>query len=168
MSDDETHVKPERLESEVREMKIEEQDVDDMMENISEDETKEHSTSASGTSTARTGKKASQSPVKSLSAAQSPLKAEQEETIGGDITLKLEPGKAPKLSRSVSQKVVARPPPLFTDREDKTGEATRTFDVLPACTYANKYMGTTDHALECDCREEWGKSPSGYAIFHAQ
>ncbi|KAI7517432.1 hypothetical protein KC331_g21708, partial [Hortaea werneckii] len=26
---------------------------------------------------------------------------------------------------------------------------------MSECTYANKYLGTTEHALECDCAEEW-------------
>ncbi|KAF2145929.1 uncharacterized protein K452DRAFT_242332 [Aplosporella prunicola CBS 121167] len=81
--------------------------------------------------------------------------AEREEMVGGDITVKLEPGKAPKLSRSISQKIVSRPPPLFSHYEDKTQEAIGSFEVIAACTYGNKYMGSTEHALECDCVEEW-------------
>ncbi|KAF1990591.1 hypothetical protein K402DRAFT_410101 [Aulographum hederae CBS 113979] len=81
--------------------------------------------------------------------------AEQEETIGGDITVKMEPGKTPKLTRTTSQKVIARPPPLFSEWPNKTEEATSTFEVIRDCTYGNKYMGSTDHALECDCAEEW-------------
>ncbi|KAI4910389.1 hypothetical protein J4E90_007824 [Alternaria incomplexa] len=79
----------------------------------------------------------------------------QEEIVGGDITLKMEPGKAPKLSRSASQKVVTRPPPLYIDLPDSTDAAKETFVVLPECTYANKTIGTTDPALECDCQEEY-------------
>ncbi|KAI8943619.1 hypothetical protein NX059_012515 [Plenodomus lindquistii] len=78
-----------------------------------------------------------------------------EETVGGDIVLKMEPGKAPKLSRAASQKVVARPPPLYLDLPDSTDAAKETFTVLPECTYANKSIGTTDPALECDCQSEW-------------
>ncbi|RMX77507.1 hypothetical protein D0868_16606, partial [Hortaea werneckii] len=77
------------------------------------------------------------------------------ETVGGEVTLKLEPGKPPKLARTTSRKVERRPPPLFFDHEDKTGEATSSFTVMSECTYANKYLGTTEHALECDCAEEW-------------
>lgn len=79
----------------------------------------------------------------------------KEETVGGDITLKMEPGKAPKLSRTASQKVISRPPPLYLDLPDSTDEAKETFSVLYECTYANKHIGTTDPALECDCQEEY-------------
>ena len=103
-------------------------------------------------------KRPSRSPVKSQSVTQSPMpKVEKEELIGGDVTLKQEPGKAPKLSRSTSHKVEKRPPPLFTDYPDATADATKTFQVIPDCTYANKYLGSTDPALECDCAEEWGE-----------
>lgn len=85
------------------------------------------------------------------------VKPDAEEVIGGDITLKLEPGKPPKLARSSSKKIPTRPPPLFLDHEDVTSEARRTFEVLPDCNYANKYLGTTDAAYECDCNEVWGK-----------
>lgn len=78
-----------------------------------------------------------------------------EETLGGDITLMAEPGKAPKLSRTASQKVVSRSPRLFHDLPDSTDTAKATFTILTECTYANKYIGTTDPALECDCAEEW-------------
>lgn len=103
----------------------------------------------------------------SLSAVESPNQSPQvkkaepeggfEEKIGGDITIKLEPGQPPKLARSSSQKVVARPPQLFLDLPDCTAEAISTFEVLENCNYANKYMGYTEHAMECDCAEEWGK-----------
>jgi hypothetical protein len=78
-----------------------------------------------------------------------------EDTLGGDITLMAEPGRMPKLSRAASQKVVHRPPPLYNDLPDSTEDAKSTFVVLPECTYANKHIGTTDPALECDCGEEW-------------
>ena len=80
------------------------------------------------------------------------------EVLGGEIMLKMEPGKAPKLARSASQKIACRPLTLYLDAPDATDEAKGTFDVLPECTYANKHLGTTDPALECDCTEEWGKS----------
>lgn len=81
----------------------------------------------------------------------------EEEKVGGDIIVKLEPGQPPKLTRSSSQKVVPRPPQLFAHLPDSTAEAQATFDLMDACTYANKYMGYTEHAMECDCAEEWGK-----------
>lgn len=99
----------------------------------------------------------SQSPAlkKQESEASSPASSLHEETLGGDITLMAEPGKAPKLSRTASQKIISRPPPLFLDLPDSTEAAKETFVVLPECTYANKHIGTTDPALECDCGEEW-------------
>ncbi|KAH0285573.1 hypothetical protein KCU62_g7404, partial [Aureobasidium sp. EXF-3399] len=93
---------------------------------------------------------------KQPSAAQSPaIKGEREETIGGDLSIKLEPGKAPKLSRTMSQKVITGPRQLFNDLPDSTDEATSTFDLLPDCTYGARHLGTTEQALECDCVEEW-------------
>lgn len=83
-------------------------------------------------------------------------KDECEELVGGDITVKIEPGKGPKLSRSSSKRVPTRAPPVFSDLPDATDAARKTFDVLQACTYVNKYIGTTEAALECDCRPEWG------------
>ncbi|EAU30568.1 conserved hypothetical protein [Aspergillus terreus NIH2624] len=47
----------------------------------------------------------------------------EEEKVGGGITVKLEPGQPPKLTRSSSQKVVARPPQLFSHLPDSTAEA---------------------------------------------
>ena len=81
----------------------------------------------------------------------------REDVVGGEITLKMEPGKAPKLSRTASQKIVSRLPSLYLDLPDATEEAKATFSVLQECVYANKHIGTTDPALECDCGEEWGK-----------
>jgi [histone H3]-lysine36 N-trimethyltransferase len=100
----------------------------------------------------------SQTPIKRSPNSPASNEEEREEVVGGDITLKMEPGKAPKLARKASQKVVSRPPPLFLDLPDSTDEAKKTFGVLSECTYGSKLLGTTEHALECDCSEEWGKS----------
>lgn len=159
-------VKATRLESEVRGMKLKEEDADtDMNGDDSPPMVKEESSApGSGVATPTALKRSSRSPIKMQSTVNSPaVKSDDQETIGGDVTLKLEPGKPPKLSRSVSHKVEKRPPQLFLEYEDKTAEATSTFDILPVCTYANKYLGTTEHALECDCSEEWGKQ---YPYFH--
>lgn len=105
---------------------------------------------------------------KTLSPSRSPIKEEpdteatmkpdtEKETVGGDIVLKQEPGQPPKLSRSSSQKVVPRPPQLWTHLPDSTDDALATFEQMESCWYANKYMGWTEHAMECDCAEEWGK-----------
>ncbi|KAF2772254.1 hypothetical protein EJ03DRAFT_266966 [Teratosphaeria nubilosa] len=112
----------------------------------------------SGSATPIDFKRSSRSPVKSNGATASPaLQAEREEVVGGDVELKFEAGR-PKLARTKSHKVEKRPPPLFHDYEDRTEESKDTFTVLPECTYANKYLGTTEHALECDCAEEWDSS----------
>ena len=102
---------------------------------------------------------ATQSPTKGRSASHSPIKAkgEHEEIVGGEITLKLEPGQPPKLARTASHKVNARPVQMFDDYADKTEEATGVFQVITQCSYSAKYLGTTEHAMECDCAEEWGK-----------
>ncbi|KAH2207151.1 histone methyltransferase set2 [Aspergillus fumigatus] len=106
------------------------------------------------------------STVKSRTSSLTPIKTEngdstaKEEKVGGDITVKMEPGQPPKLSRSSSQKVVAQPPQLFLHLPDSTAEAQSTFEVMETCTYANKYMGYTEHAMECDCAEEWEPSLS--------
>lgn len=89
--------------------------------------------------------------------ASSPDPSAHEQVLGGEITLKMEPGKAPRLARTASHKVVSRPPTLYLDLPDATAEAQDTFVVLSECSYANKTIGTTEHALECDCSEEWGK-----------
>jgi histone-lysine N-methyltransferase SETD2 len=102
---------------------------------------------------------ASQSPAKKQSASQTPKSEEDgEEIIGGDITVTVEPGKAPKLSRKSSQKVVARSPRRFSHMEDSTDEAISVFQVIKDCIYGSKFMGSSDHdALDCDCSEEWSE-----------
>ncbi|KAL2824008.1 hypothetical protein BDW59DRAFT_148048 [Aspergillus cavernicola] len=116
--------------------------------------------------------------AKSRSSSRSPVKKELSETdegnlkeegdddasgiekVGGDISVKLEPGQPPKLARSSSQKVIPRPPQLFSHLPDSTQEAQKMFEVIEKCQYANKYMGFTEHAMECDCAEEWDPSSS--------
>lgn len=50
-----------------------------------------------------------------------------EEIIGGEVTLKQEPGQPPKLERSATQKITGRSIPFFHNYEDKTEEAKGTF-----------------------------------------
>ena len=104
-------------------------------------------------------KSRSQSPIKKQSASQTPKSEDdEEEIIGGDITVTVEPGKAPKLSRKSSQKVVARPPNLFDDVEDSTEEAVTVFQVIKECIYGAKNMGNSEHdILDCDCLEQWSE-----------
>ena len=145
-------------------LKEEEEDVDADMDNVAaKGEHSEDNASAAGGedsdgSTPPTTKRSSRSPAKKHRSSESPaVKSEDEETVGGEVTLKLEPGKPPKLARTTSHKVEKRPPQLFTDHEDALSEALNYFEKLPECTYANKYLGSTEPALECDCAEEWGK-----------
>ncbi|KAK3081527.1 hypothetical protein LTS18_005756 [Coniosporium uncinatum] len=145
-----------RLESEVRDMKIEGGHSEEEDDNTTvKQEGQERSAPENGIASPHItiSRSDTGSPAKMQSATQSP--PAKEETVGGDITLKLEPGKAPKLSRSTSQKVIPRPPPLFLDEPDATDDATSTFQVITNCLYDNKSMGLTEHALECDCAEEW-------------
>lgn len=106
-------------------------------------------------------KSTSQSPIKHEGATEPPVtgSGKHVETVGGEITVKQEPGQPPKLSRSTSQKIIARPPPLFNDYEDKTAEARSGFEVIQECSYSSKYIGSSEHdSMECDCSEEWGRS----------
>jgi SET domain-containing protein len=82
----------------------------------------------------------------------------KEEVIGAEFSVKMEPGKAPKLSRTTAKKIVSRPPPMFNDEPDAYEEATSNFQVIVDCIYGNKHMGLTEPALECDCQEEWDSS----------
>ncbi|KAL8952444.1 MAG: hypothetical protein Q9222_001635 [Ikaeria aurantiellina] len=81
-----------------------------------------------------------------------------EELIPSAVTLKQEPGEPPKLARSTSQKVTSRAPPLFHQHPSKTDEAKGTFQAIPACIYSSKAIGATDHAMDCECNEEWDAS----------
>ena len=159
--------KPNALERNVRDMKIEaegqsNQDGQDTIEVASTDgpPPAERAAVSSATSTPQKAlkKSASGSPVKKSSAPQSPVvKSEHEQTAGGEIRVKMESGQVPKLSRTSSKKVAPKPPTLYLDFPNKISEAFTSFEEIKDCIYANKYLGTTDHALECDCSEEWGK-----------
>ncbi len=104
-------------------------------------------------------KSLTQTPISSEKSSQSPdmMKEDHEETVGGQVIIKTEPGHSPKLARTQSQKIVARPPPFFHSYEDKTEESKGHFRIIPGCLYSSKYIGSTEHAMECDCSEEWGK-----------
>lgn len=102
-------------------------------------------------------KASTQSPVKSSHSPHSPDISKGEEIVGGEVTLKMEPGQPPKLARSSSRKITSRPLQLFTDYENKTEEAKVVFEVIPTCAYSSRSMGATEHGMDCDCSEEWGK-----------
>jgi hypothetical protein len=152
-----------KLETEVQDMHLKEEDRDADMGTGSEailkqEERSTPQSAAEGTSMSI--EQSSRSPNELQESTQSATpKSEHEDLVGGDVTLKQEPGKPPKLARTTARKVERRPPPLFNDYKDSTAEATSSFQVITECSYANKGLGTTDPALECDCAEEWGKSP---------
>jgi hypothetical protein len=148
-----------KLASEVQDMHLKEEDRDADMDTVPTAELKsERSTSHDVEGgTPMSIKRSSESPIESKEAQVAEGKSENEEVVGGEVTLKQEPGKPPKLSRTTSRKVERRPPPMFNDYKDSTSEATSTFQVITECSYANKNLGSTDPALECDCAEEWGK-----------
>lgn len=106
-------------------------------------------------------KSSSQSPIKTEIPKQSPSSGSEklEEVVGGEVTVKLEPGHPPKLARSSSHKIISKPAPLFHNHASKTEESKHTFQVLEQCSYTSKYIGSTEHgSMDCDCTEEWGKS----------
>lgn len=100
------------------------------------------------------------SPVKSerTSRSSDTMKENYEKKTSAEVVVKLEPGHPPKLARAPSQKSVAQPAQLFDSYADKTEEAKESFQVISACIYASKSIGSTEHAMECDCSEEWGKA----------
>ncbi|CAF9914110.1 MAG: histone methyltransferase set2 [Alectoria fallacina] len=103
-------------------------------------------------------KSSSQSPMKMDIAMQSPStrSGKLEEVVGGEVTVKLEPGHPPKLARSTSHKIISKPAPLFHDYPSKTEESKHTFQLLEQCSYTSKYIGSTEHgSMDCDCTEEW-------------
>jgi hypothetical protein len=161
MADDGIIEKQERkLASEVRDMHLKEEDGDADMDTLPPAGLKSERSASRDVEggTPMSIKQSSQSPAEAQTAQSPTPKSDFEDLVGGDVTLKQEPGKPPKLSRTTSRKVERRPPPTFNDYKDSTSEATSTFQVITECSYANKGLGSTDPALECDCAEEWGKS----------
>jgi histone-lysine N-methyltransferase SETD2 len=164
MADDTRDTKPEVVDAALSEMKLEEGmsplDAEDTIAlNGTYDAPTPEAIKRSRSSTPTGRKLASRSPVKKQSPSQTPKSEDDgEEIIGGDITVTVEPGKAPKLLRTSSQKVVARSPQLFSHMEDSTNEALSVFQVIKDCIYGSKYMGYSEHdALDCDCSEEWSE-----------
>lgn len=162
--DDETLNKPEVVEEGIKSMKLKNGDASDGEGHgtIRVGEIKTESFTSNGTVLPLNTDKMSntRSPVKSRGTSESPdmLKSEDGDVVGGDVTVKMEPGQPLKLSRTASQKIVPRATHLFGDYPDKMAEAKESFHVIPACMYSNKYIGSTEHAMECDCAEEWGKN----------
>jgi len=163
MADDTRDTREEVVDAALGEMKLEEglspSEVDDTIAlNGKYDSSTPQDFKQSRSSTPMARKSTSQSPIKKQSASQTPKSEDEEEIIGGDITVTVEPGKGPKLSRKSSQKVVARPPQLFNNVEDSTAEAVTVFQVIKECIYGSKFMGNSEHdILDCDCSERWSE-----------
>ena len=83
----------------------------------------------------------------------------EDDITNGHESPDIEPVKQKKSAR-LSKKPPPRVAPLFNDLPDVAEEANRAYQVIDSCIYQNKYLGYTEHAMECDCSEEWGKSYS--------
>lgn len=167
MADDARDVKSEAVDTALEGMKIEDGRDSNGVQDSSHDVKSEDVATPRDFKKSRSGtpaeKSTSKSPAGDHSASQSPKSEyDEEEDIGGDITLTVEPGKAPKLSRKSTLKVVARPPELYNDLPDSTSESLSVFQIIPECLYGSKSMGKSksdddDGPIDCDCSEERGK-----------
>ena len=169
MTEDKRSRRSRVLEASVEELHLENGNTKKELGRLRTEEIKEETASSNGQSPRDVPMKSNtQSPTKHEKASRSPYTGseKQEDIIGGEVRVKLEPGQPPKLSRSTSQKIVSRPAPLFSDWPSKIEEAKGTFQLLPQCTYSSKYIGSTEHgSMDCDCAEEWGKATSiSYSI----
>jgi hypothetical protein len=156
MSDDGLDNKPEAVDTALGDMKLESPDA--ALDTIKANGSAEPSLTPAATKTSRSPSLEGSNSLSS--AAQTPVSGvyEHEEILEGEVALKLEPGKPPKLSRKSSQKIMSRPPLLFDHLPDSTLEAVTTFQVIRDCIYGSKYMGSSEHdALGCDCSEEWSE-----------
>ena len=81
----------------------------------------------------------------------------EDDSTNGHESPDVEQAVRPKKGVRTSKKNPARVAPLFDDLPDATDKANSTYTVIDSCTYQNKYLGYTEHAMECDCAEEWGK-----------
>lgn len=106
----------------------------------------------------KSGRSSSSTSVKSRATSESSVdKKDAKEKTGSELSVRMEPAQPPKLARSASQKVLSRVAPMFDHLPDATMESKGSFSVIEACSYSNKFLGYTEHAMECDCSEEWGK-----------
>ena len=106
----------------------------------------------------KTSRSSSQSTTNSRTMVETIAVKVDPEKVNDHVSVKTEPPTPVKDVRLRSKKGVPRVAPLFDDLPDATFEATSFFQTLESCTYANKYLGYTEHAMECDCSEEWGTS----------
>ena len=107
--------------------------------------------------TLKMSRSSSSSTVKSRATSESSLEKKGLEECMNRSTIKMDALSAPKLGRSASQKVASITTTLVDHLPDATAEAKSSFAVMEACTYANRFLGYTEHAMECDCSEEWGE-----------
>ncbi|KAL8941487.1 MAG: hypothetical protein Q9216_002215 [Gyalolechia sp. 2 TL-2023] len=165
MADDEKTISspstPNVVEEGLKDLHLQKEDLGNLRDrmlsrNIKRDNTLDNDTA----SLAKNWRHSLQSPKKPGSSTHSSAVStpKSEDVIPSSVTLKQQPGQPPKLTRSTSQKVMARPPPTFDDHPDKTNEAKATFQVIPGCIYSTKAIGATDHAMDCECSEEWDAS----------
>ncbi|KAI9716292.1 MAG: histone methyltransferase set2 [Chrysothrix sp. TS-e1954] len=92
---------------------------------------------------------------------QSPAIKSDDDVVGGEVTVKAEPGQPPKLSRATSQRIPARPARTYFDHVDKTEEACKVFTVIDRYPIEKKNHACGDNSdcinratkLEClkDC-----------------
>jgi [histone H3]-lysine36 N-trimethyltransferase len=109
----------------------------------------------------KSSRSSSSASIKSRATSESSVdKKDVKDKVGGGKSRKMGSSQPPKLARPASSKVVSRVAPLYDDLPDSTLEAKSSFSILEFCTYSNKYLGYTEHAMECDCSEEWGKPQS--------
>ena len=158
MSDQEITPKTETVDAALGDMKLAEEDATEAK--LATPSNTDDNPQPSPTPTPKQSRSPTPGSMENKSETETP-KSEDEvntEVVEGDIVVVQEPGKAPKLSRKASQKVVFRPPPLFDHLEDATAECTTKFQVIQDRIYGSKYMGSADHeALGCDCSEDWRK-----------
>lgn len=172
MADDTRDIKSISVDSALGEMKLEEGSSPDgthstiVVNGKYEEHPAPYGLKRSLSATPIAGKSASQSPLKDERESQTPKSEldDDEDTIGGDITVTVEPGKVPKLSRKSTQKVPPRPPTLYNDLPDSTVESLSVFQCIPECLYGSKAMGRSkmsdddDGPIDCDCSEERSRS----------
>lgn len=72
----------------------------------------------------------------------------------------------PRMSRKASQKTAPRPVTLFNDHPDVTSDSKDHFELIENCMYGSKTLGSSKQdALDCDCSEEWRRSPIHLYIY---
>jgi hypothetical protein len=99
-------------------------------------------------------KSPSDSSMKSQNGSNTPIESGDRET-GNSTPIKMDSTRSSKSSRSALRKLNSKAATLFLDESDRYEEATAPFQVITDCLYANKNIGTTEPALECECNEEW-------------